>query len=398
MNIIQEIIISYVQTNRKLDLQEIRSVINEPLDLIADEAIKLYHDQYFYFENDECLIREESVKGQRLAEWGKIITESDPDVFFDANENYGVFDSNKGYPLLKSSAEVFRILQLSGTIKNYHKFIVRSHGKEREICSPSWKLRERQRWILKHILSKYKLPDCVHGFAQGKSIVTNARCHIGANEVACVDIKDFFPSITIDRVYNIFLSLGYNEDVSQIMADLCTNEGILPQGAPTSPMLSNIAMSEFDEEMMRYAEKEKIVYTRYADDITISGNSRIEKHLETVEMLIEHQKFQLNKDKTHIMKGNHRKIITGLVVSDTVKIPKRYKRKFRQELYYCYKYGILQHLKNTKRGSAVNFEEYMYGKAYYIKMVEPEIGNQFLEELDAIFQNINCNISGRLIQ
>lgn len=101
--------------------------------------------------------------------------------------------------------------------------------------------------------------------------------------------------------------------------------------------------------------------------------------------IIQKYGFEINEQKTHIMKDNYRKMVTGLVVTDTVKVPQKFKRKFRQEIYYCEKFGVEQHLKNIGRKSAVNFKEYMYGKAYFIKMVEEDVGNKFLKELDQIF-------------
>ena len=84
------------------------------------------------------------------------------------------------------------------------------------------------------------------------------------------------------------------------------------------------------------------------------------------------------------MKNPYRKMITGLIVTDTVKVPKYYKRKFNQELFYCEKYGVASHLKNCRTHKKVNFKEYMYGKAYYIKMIEPDFGEEYLRRLDAI--------------
>ena len=137
--------------------------------------------------------------------------------------------------------------------------------------------------------------------------------------------------------------------------------------------------------MQKYAEYNNLNYSRYADDLTLSGNCDITQHLNRMIQEVEKCGYRVNNNKTHIMKDNYRKIVTGLVVNETVKVPKNYKRLFRQEIYYCKKLGIEQHLKNTGRESAVNFREYMYGKAYFIKMVEPENGTRLLKELDDIF-------------
>lgn len=385
MTIIQGIILSYIKYHGNIDLREISTVVNENVDLIADEILTLHNKGFFKINNGKCFVNEDKLD-EAIIDWEKIISGKEPGDSFDSNNDYGVLRSDDGFAVLESKQSVRKMLQLNNLSVEYHLFNVSSHGKQRTICSPSWNLKKRQSWILKNILNNYKLPNCVHGFVQGKSIVTNAKCHLGAQEIACVDIQDFFPSVNSESVYKIFTELGYSKEVSAILVELCTFEGVLPQGAPTSPMLANIALAGFDKYMMEYSKKENIIYSRYADDITISGNKDLSGYVEIIRTTLKQYGFELNESKTHIMKGKQRKIVTGLVVSDTVKIPKRYKRRLRQELYYCNKYGIRSHLAKRGRTSAVNFEEYLYGKAYFVKMVEPEIGEQFLEQLDVIFE------------
>jgi hypothetical protein len=274
-------------------------------------------------------------------------------------------------------------------IKAYHVFNISKGLKNRLITAPSKNLKLRQRWILKYILNKIALPECVHGFVEHKSIVTNANCHVNKKEIGCLDIKDFFPSISIEQIFEVFKEMGYRDEVANELCMLCTFEKILPQGAPTSPMLANIVFRPVDLEILKYAEENELTYSRYADDITISGNVEIYAHLCEIKRKIEKYDFEINENKTHIMKDNYRKIVTGLVVSDNVKVPQKYKRKFRQEIYYCQRFGVEQHLKNIGKTSAVNFKEYMYGKAYFIRMVEKEVGENFMKQLDEVFSILN---------
>ena len=141
--------------------------------------------------------------------------------------------------------------------------------------------------------------------------------------------------------------------------------------------------------IVEYAKEKKLTYTRYADDLTFSTNEyNIEEFIGEIEYIINEFGYALNRDKTHIMKDNYRKMVTGLIVNETVKVPKQFKKTFKQEIYYCQKYGVSQHLQAIGRMSSINFKEYMYGKAYFIKMVERELGEYYLGQLDKIFSII----------
>lgn len=131
------------------------------------------------------------------------------------------------------------------------------------------------------------------------------------------------------------------------MAKICTHEDKLPQGAPTSPILANIIFNFVDQQIQNNISNKDITYTRYADDLIFSSNNNIEFLIPLVTKIVTTSGFKINEEKTHLMTAPYRQIITGLVVTDTVKIPKYYKRKFNQELYYCEKYGVAYHLKTA---------------------------------------------------
>ena len=385
MTSIQKIILSYIKAYKKIDINELSHIINEPSTLISNEIKKLYSKDYFKKCDNGDLIISQNIF-EEIKEWSTWTNDSDPGDEFDYTNDYGIIKGHNNYPIILSVRQLRKILQLAHIdIYHYHKFKIYTNGKKRIITAPGWNLKKRQKWILRFILNNYTLPDCVHGFSPNKSIVTNALCHIKKNEIGCIDIEDFFPSIKSEVVTNIFFKMGYTHKVALELTELCTCDGELPQGAPTSPMLANIALTEFDNEICNYANANQLTYTRYADDITISGDKDINIHLENVIDILLKYGFSQNMKKTHISKGKKRKIVTGLIVSDKIKVKKSYKKKLRQEIYYCKKYGILQHLKNTGRTSAVNFKEYMYGKAYFVKMVEPEVGEKILKQLDEIF-------------
>lgn len=385
ISMIQTIILSYINKYNIINIGDIREAVNEPIGLIAKEVAALYEEGFFEKVEKDLFVTEKGLQ-ENISQWNVWIEAELKDSDFFSPEHCLVKKDENGYPIMTMGLELDNILKLKHmNTRAYHVFYVTSNDKIREITAPSKKLKARQQWILRNILEKYKLPDCVHGFVKKRSIVSNAECHLNKREVGCIDIKDFFPSVDYNKVYEIFCKIGYNKEVSIKLAELCTFNRVLPQGAPTSPMLANIALEEFDIEMLKYSSKYSLSYSRYADDLTISGDCDISPHVCEMKKMINNHGFNDNEKKTHIMKDNYRKIVTGLVITDTVKVPKRYKKVFRQEIYYCKRFGIEQHLKNIGRTSAVNFKEYMYGKAYYIKMVEEKVGEGFLLQLDEIF-------------
>lgn len=163
------------------------------------------------------------------------------------------------------------------------------------------------------------------------------------------------------------------------MAKLCTHNGFLPQGSPASPYITNILCLKMDKRLGGLAKKYDAVYTRYADDITFSGKKGILSLLPIAEKIIQDEGFSLNTQKTP-----QRQEVTGLIINNgTLKIPKEYKRKVRQEIYYCKRYGVYDHQEKTGENHAF-YREHLYGKAYFIHMVEPELGEKLLDELDDV--------------
>ena len=290
-------------------------------------------------------------------------------------------------PVIFDADHLFRVLKMYNIKQDsYQEFVIAGkRGKRRIISAPSKNLKMRQRWILDHILYKIPVAQCCEGFRKNHSIFTNAKKHIGYQQSLNMDIKDFFPSITRDKVFWVFYEMGYSKDAAGCFAELCCHEEKLPQGAPTSPYLANIVCRGMDRQLMEFAEKHGLVYTRYADDMSFSGDCELSELGEEIAAIISEHGFAVNPEKTRIYKGNKRKLITGIIVKeDGLSVPRDFKRKLRQEIYYCKKFGAAGHLENTKSEKMVNFREYLYGKAFYIKMVEPVTGQKFLNELNEI--------------
>ncbi|QOX65112.1 RNA-directed DNA polymerase [Anoxybacterium hadale] len=254
----------------------------------------------------------------------------------------------------------------------------------RTLNVPAMKLKMIQRWILDNILEHIPVSDHVTGFCKERSIVTNAKKHIGKQCVISFDIKDFFPTIDIESIFMVFYYYGYTKEISYALARLCTYDGYLPQGSPASPYISNILCLKLDKRLSLLAEKYVADYTRYADDITFSGNYGLSNIINIVKNIIQEEGFTVNERKIRVKYKHQRQEVTGLIVSDNkVSVSKLYKRKLWQEIYYCQKYGVSSHLEHINCKKSF-FKEHIYGKVYFIYMVEPEEGRKLLIALDKI--------------
>lgn len=289
-------------------------------------------------------------------------------------------------PVLFDANHVGEVLQLYKiNLGAYHDFPLSQVGKVRMITAPSVPLKRRQKWILNEILNKVSISEHAHGFVMGRSIRTNALAHANNAYALCVDIEDFFPSIKWKTVLAAFHSLGYSTSAAAKLTDICCYKGALPQGAPTSPQLSNIIFRPVDDLLSAIAEKEHAIYTRYADDITFSADHSLDSIRNQIEEILRPHGFQVNQEKVHFFNPGQPKRITGLIVQNgSVRVPKHFKRTLRQEIYYCTKYGVLTHLDNIHAVHYINYREHLYGKAYYVHMIEPEVGEVFLDALDQI--------------
>lgn len=264
------------------------------------------------------------------------------------------------------------------------KEIPKKNNGTRVLYIPSLSMKYMQRWILDNILYRITISSASTGFCREKSIVSNAEAHTDKDCIINFDIKDFFPSIDFDRVFRVFNYYGYTREVSFVLTKLCTYQGYLPQGSPASPYLSNIICLKMDKRLKMLADKYNARYTRYADDITFSGNYGIEKCMDVIQYIIEDEGFTINPLKTRIAYKYQRQSVTGLIVNNrTIKVSRQYKRQVKQEIYYCLKFGVSSHLEQVKCDKSF-YKEHLYGKVYFIKMVEPALGAILLKKLGDI--------------
>lgn len=276
---------------------------------------------------------------------------------------------------------------------NYRTFsIEKKNGKKRIINAPNGGvsiLQEKLKPIIEYF---YRPKKSAHGFIKEKSIITNAVMHTKKKFVVNIDIENYFDSITFARVYGIFKSKPFNfsHPAATVLAQLCTHNGKLPQGACTSPILANLASTSLDKQLTQLAGRKNISYSRYADDITFSFNQKkvldiIEQNddgsyeiSETVEGIISKNGFKINYDKFRVQTKNTRQSVTGLVVNEKVNIDRKYIRITRSMIHrwkddkvkYALLFTTVKGYKTKDNKQAIEiFRNHIYGRLSFIKMV-----------------------------
>ena len=216
--------------------------------------------------------------------------------------------------------------------RHYRKFrIVKKAGGYRNIVTPRRFLKTIQRWMLHNIFVHLPRCESTHGFVRERNIFTNAAQHLAGKNLMAVDINDFFPSVFRQRVVEVLQThLPYSQDVATQLAGLCTLNGSLPQGAPTSPALANIAFVTADRRLTALSKTWDCTYTRYADDLAFSGERQFTKQdLKKVQMIIESEGFRINRRKSRIVGSGDRQIVAGIVVNDRGLPPRETRKRWR---------------------------------------------------------------------
>lgn len=220
-------------------------------------------------------------------------------------------------------------------------YIPKRSGGLRKIDAPLPTMYLAQSFILENIIKNLKY--CIESstaYCKGCSIKDHVLKHTNKEFLLKIDLKNFFPSISIKTVYKLLYEAGFQSDMCSIFANLLTLQGTLPQGAPSSPVLSNVIAFEMDNKIQEYCKSHNLTYTRYADDLAISGSSiRIENQKELEEIIVE-AGFEVNKKKLKLYEpDNPVRHLTGLVINKSeIRIPKNTRRKVRQLFFYVEKY------------------------------------------------------------
>jgi RNA-directed DNA polymerase len=288
--------------------------------------------------------------------------------------------------------------------------IAKKSGGIRVISAPRIKIKIIQ-WELLKLIQEY-YPDIkqpVHGFVKDRSIVTNAEQHLNKTFIFNIDLEDFFPSIHFGRVRGIFRNkpFEFSDDVAAVLAHICCKGGKLPQGAPTSPAISNLACRQLDNDLRALAKEYRATYTRYCDDITFSFTVRKIQDLPKqiintktspislgagLEAIIHKSSFKINHEKTRLNGHSSRMEVTGITINEQPNVTRKYVHEIRGMVHSWEKYGLIkaeEHLgmkykKQLRSGSTPPFHNVLRGKLLFLKMVRGEsspvyskLANQF---------------------
>ena len=293
-------------------------------------------------------------------------------------------------------------------VSHYKRFkVAKKSGGFRLISAPMPRLKKAQLYILEQILNKVTTHPKAHGCVIGKSILSNAEPHVNKAVVINQDLKNFFPSITYNRIKGVFKSLGYSEQVAVIFALLCSEPKILdisllgenyfsqvgnrflPQGSPCSPAITNVLCKNMDYRLDGIANKYGFNYSRYVDDITFSGNNEQFKSITAIlkysRKIVEDENFVLHPDKLRIMKRHQRQEVTGVVVNEKPNVNKKSLKRFRALLYQIEKDGIQG--KSWNGGANVLAE--IDGYANFVYQINKEKGVAFKEQVAKILGTYN---------
>lgn len=299
-----------------------------------------------------------------------------------------------------------------GRLAHYHYRWIEKREGYRLIESPKPRLREIQRRILREIIRLVPAHEAAHGFVRGRSCITYATPHVGKLMVLRMDLRNFFASVAESRINALFQTLGYPEATARVLTGLCTNSAPLrvlraipsegqryrlpmreraqlerrhlPQGAPTSPALANLCALHLDMRIEGLAQAMQCDYTRYADDIAVSGSEELRRRVDKVSVLIAaialEEGFEVNHHKTRVMHQSHRQVVTGIVVNQRINLRRGSYDELKAILHNCDRHGAA----SQNRAAHNDFRAHIAGRIEYLRTLNPSRG----EKLQATFDRI----------
>ncbi|MDM1067357.1 reverse transcriptase family protein [Myroides odoratimimus] len=342
--------------------------------------------------------------------------------FIEYSLNYADNLIKQGLPVIFSLKHFSLIMGIDlHTIKeiianrgiHYSYYLIRKKkGGYRRIIAPHKNIKFLQDWIKLNILDKKVVHHASNGFIKNKSILDNAKVHLDSDTILNIDLKNFFESINERRVFGIFKYLGYHPNLALEFAKICTvdipdekfyslnqieqenfedlfnlNEPFLVQGAPTSPALSNITCINLDNRFQKLANKNNVKYSRYADDITFSGAEDNLPSISLLKKIIIEENFEINWKKVGKYKKGQKQLVTGLLINGSVRIPKRFKKDIFRHLYFCQKFGPINHFNKISPNKSFR-KEWLMGKILYVNAVEPDVAKEMFDQ----FKKVNWEI------
>lgn len=216
---------------------------------------------------------------------------------------------------------------------HYRTYHLKKKSGWRRVDAPRTYIKVVQHWILDNILSKIECHNCAHGFISGRSPLTNAQAHIGANFILNIDVSNFFGSINREMAFGVFRNIGFSSEISKYLMELATYDGRLPQGAPTSPCIANLYLRDFDE-LVSESLPAELTYTRYADDISLSSKSVLDRGwLDFLSDRLADSGLRVNSKKTKWLGPGDRLEVTGYVIGSALQKPRYWRKRTRALLH-----------------------------------------------------------------
>lgn len=273
---------------------------------------------------------------------------------------------------LTDNQKIKKLYIMSNNItKYYNKFTInKRNGKIRNILSPYDELKKIQINILNNLLYDKRPSIFAKAYIKGCSLKDNTFIHQGYKFILKLDIKNFFENISYVDIYKIYEEYGFSKSICGLLAHLTTYDDYLPQGAPTSPFLSNLVLRGFDYKIGRWCEDNNINYTRYSDDMTFSMNIYNKKLISYVRKSLYKYGLELNNDKICVINNSNKQKITGIVVNNKIQVDIKYRKKIRQELYYICKFGIDEHIKKNNIQDKKKYLQSLYGKILFVLNID----------------------------
>jgi RNA-directed DNA polymerase len=298
-------------------------------------------------------------------------------------------------------------------LRNYtYRWQPRRDGPPRPIARPKARLKEIQRWILHEILDHIPHHDAAHGFVPGRSVRTHAALHVGRATVVRLDLEDFFTSVPAARVFGVFRTAGYPEAVAHALTALCVTvvpatewariprpsdprqvhrharlgrrlaTPHLPQGAPTSPALASLAAHGLDRRLAALAPTLCAGYSRYADDLTFSGDAGLPAGTlaRVVAEIARDEGFRVAPGKTGVRRANERQLVCGVVVNQRLNVPRAEYDRLKAILHDAARHGPAA----ANRDDVADFRAHLLGRIAWVGQLHPARGQRLRARFDAI--------------
>lgn len=378
---------------------------NNVLDNQVVECIP-YSEESFFYETDNAISRiltkeeQESVSNEIKQLWPKLETKQD--LLQILNKALLIVYGRNATAFTMKELNFYSYSSINPN--RYFSFeIPKKNGSKRKIDAPCNGLKHIQRCLNVIFQIVHTPHNSAMGFIKGRSVVSGAIIHLQQKYVYNIDLKDFFPSITSGRLYKRLQSKPFscNENIASIITDLCCyhnvdGKNVLPQGAPTSPTITNFICERLDRKLSKLASAYCLKYSRYADDITFSGMVNVfdeeGKFSKSLKNIIENEEsFKINEKKTRISHKGERMEVTGLTVNEKVNVSRDYIKRLRTLIHNIEVKGYDEaqrifvtkyketNLKNHDFNGEHYIENIIVGKLLYLKMVKGEKDSTYLK-------------------